>query len=72
MRDAILASFTRFAESQCQKHAQRQITIPKIAKLFAEHLKQKQMGEGDYLNLPLQDESFDIAGTLPPPLDFIP
>ena len=40
VRDAILANFSEFAESQCQKHAKRKITIPAVAKHLTEFLKE--------------------------------
>lgn len=66
IRDSIASSFASTAETAFRKLARRHITSPKVARHFLEYLKQKNEGGNDYLNLPLQVESIDIAGTNPP------
>lgn len=66
IKDSIASAFASTAETNCRKLARRHITSPKVARYFLDYLKQKNEGVNDYLDLPLQGESIDIAGTNPP------
>ena len=73
VRDAILADFSCFAESQCQKHAKRRITIPKVAKHLTEFLKENCERVINQLDSPVQVGCQDnLIGYSELPLVFLP